>query len=174
MDTFESLNPRSVFGKLVLVGWRGVCVCVCVAACSDRYALRTPARGPCGPLGLTPGWVRTVRTVMQDDVLMCVVSLQDAARRTLPVVRTGRALGAVRRAVGCRRLLQPVHAQAATPRAHPEAQRHVPHVRLPARLRGLVLPQRRHLLHRQDRRVPHVLVRVLGRLHGQPVRVQGP
>ncbi len=102
------------------------------------------------------------------------------------------------------RLFLPFHAQAppAQPKCHPP-KHHVPDVRLPAGLRGLVLPQRRNLLHRQDRRLhtlqlrvssvdgavqelaqdpgqqpfSHLLLLLLQvrrRLHGTALRVQGP
>ena len=44
----------------------------------------------------------------------------------------------------------PVDPPTPTPVAHDEAQHHISDVRLPPSLRCLVLPQRRHLLHRQD------------------------
>lgn len=53
-----------------------------------------------------------------------------------------------------------VDAQAAAPVAHHAAQHHIPDVRLPPSLRRLVLPQRCHLLHRQDRRVHLIQLRV--------------
>lgn len=50
-------------------------------------------------------------------------------------------------------------AEAAQPERH-EAQHHLPDLRLSPGLRGLVLPQRGHLLHRQDRRLHPVQLRV--------------
>jgi hypothetical protein len=48
-------------------------------------------------------------------------------------------------------LLLPVHPEAAAAVADAAAQHHVPDVCLSARLRRLVLSQRRHLFHRQNR-----------------------
>ena len=44
----------------------------------------------------------------------------------------------------------PVDPPTPAPVTHDEAQHHLPDVRLPPGLRCLVLPQRRHLLYRQD------------------------
>ena len=57
-------------------------------------------------------------------------------------------------------LFLPVHAEAEAALAHHEAQHHLPDVRLPPGLRRLVLPQRRHVLHRQDRPVYSLQLRV--------------
>ena len=57
-------------------------------------------------------------------------------------------------------LFLPVHAEAEAALAHHEAQHHLPDVRLPPGLRRLVLPQRRHVLHRQDRPVHSLQLRV--------------
>lgn len=52
------------------------------------------------------------------------------------------------------------HPEAEAAVADPPAQHNIPYVRLSARVRRLLLPQRRHLLHRQDRRVPALQLRV--------------
>ena len=57
-------------------------------------------------------------------------------------------------------LFLPVHAEAEAALAHHEAQHHLPDVRLPPGLRRLVLPQRRHVLHCQDRPVHSLQLRV--------------
>lgn len=57
-------------------------------------------------------------------------------------------------------LFLPVHAEAEAALAHHEAQHHLPDVRLPPGLRRLVLPQRGDLLHRQDRPVHSLQLRV--------------
>lgn len=62
----------------------------------------------------------------------------------------------------CRGMLEQVDAEAAATAGpvHLPAQRHIPHLRLPAGPRGILLPQRRNMLHRQDRRELDTLLRV--------------
>lgn len=83
-----------------------------------------------------------------------------------------------------RRVLQ-LHLEAAgAPRAAPAApapaaaaaapQRHLPHVQVRARLRGVLLPERRRVLHRRHLGQPHIQLRVPQRVRGAAVRVQGP
>lgn len=57
-------------------------------------------------------------------------------------------------------MFEPEHPEAEAAVADSPAQHNIPHVRLSARVRRLLLPQRRHLLHRQDRRVPALQLRV--------------
>ncbi|CAH1407488.1 unnamed protein product [Nezara viridula] len=59
-------------------------------------------------------------------------------------------------------MLEQVDAEAAATAGpiHLAAQRHIPHLRLPARPRGILLPQRRNLLHRKDRRELDTLLRM--------------
>ena len=52
-----------------------------------------------------------------------------------------------------RRVLIPVNAEATTTDADTEAQHHIPHVHMPARLRGMVLSQRCYVLYRKNSRV---------------------
>jgi hypothetical protein len=60
-----------------------------------------------------------------------------------------------------RRLLIALDAETPAPESgHDAPQHHLPDVRLSARLRSLVLPQRRDLLHRQDRRLHPLQLRV--------------
>lgn len=63
--------------------------------------------------------------------------------------------------VACSRgMFEPIHPQAQTAVADSSAQHNIPHVRLSPGVRGLLLPQRRHLLHSQDRRVAALQLRV--------------
>lgn len=55
-----------------------------------------------------------------------------------------------------------------------QAQHNIPHVCLFAGVRGMVLSQRRHLLHRQNWRIGTLQLRVRRRLHGTAMRVQRP
>lgn len=68
-------------------------------------------------------------------------------------------------------------APAAAPRAAAApatAQRHLPHVQVRTRLLGVLLPQRRSLLHRRHIRESHLQLRVQARLRRATLRVQGP
>lgn len=63
--------------------------------------------------------------------------------------------------VGCfRGMFVQVDAQAPPTVPDHAAQHHIPDVRVSARLRRLVLPQRSHLLHLQDRGVHSIQLRV--------------
>lgn len=53
-------------------------------------------------------------------------------------------------------------------------QRHLPHVQVRARLLGVLLPQRRCVLHRGDIGQPDLQLRVPERVRGPALRVQGP
>ena len=57
-------------------------------------------------------------------------------------------------------LFLPVHSPSSPPEPHDEAQHHVPDVRLSPGIRRLVLPQRGNLLHRQDRTINSLQLRV--------------
>ncbi|KAG8249315.1 hypothetical protein J6590_022300 [Homalodisca vitripennis] len=59
-----------------------------------------------------------------------------------------------------RGMFEPIYPQTEAAVAHPSAQYNIPHVRLSACVRRLLLPQRGHLLHRQDRRVAALQLRV--------------
>lgn len=60
------------------------------------------------------------------------------------------------------------------PAAAAAAQRDLPHLQVRARLLGVLLPQRRHLLHGRHLGQPHLQLRVPQRLRRAAVRVQGP
>jgi len=64
-------------------------------------------------------------------------------------------------------------AAAAQRRVGRAAEYHVPDVLVSAHLRHLLLPQWRHLLHHQNRRIHSLQLRVYRRLHGTALRVQG-
>lgn len=66
----------------------------------------------------------------------------------------------VRMSVCYRGMFESIHPQAEASVAHPQAQHNIPHVRVSACVRRLLLSQRCHLLHRQDRRVPALQLRV--------------
>ena len=57
-------------------------------------------------------------------------------------------------------LLVPFHAKTASAFAYDAAEHHLPDVRLSSRLCRLVLPERRHLLHRQNRHFYPLQLRV--------------
>lgn len=79
------------------------------------------------------------------------------------------------------RLLQ-LHLQAAGAPAAPAApaaaaaapQRHLPHLQVRARLLGVLLPQRRLVLHGRHLGQPDLQLRVPQRVRGPALRVQGP
>lgn len=92
--------------------------------------------------------------------------------------------GGVSRLGAGRRVLQ-LHLEAAGAARAPAApgaaaaaaaapQRHLPHLQVRARLLGVLLPQRRRVLHRGHIRQPHLQLRVPERLRGAALRVQGP
>ena len=62
--------------------------------------------------------------------------------------------------LGFRGMLEQVDSEASADPLDVAAQRHLPHLRLFAPVRSLVLPERRHLLHRQDRREHALQLRV--------------
>lgn len=90
----------------------------------------------------------------------------------------GGRLGAGRRllqldlqATGAASQAGPASAAAAAATA---AQRHLPNVQVRASLLGVLLPERRSVLHGGDLRQPHLQLRVSRRLRGAALRVQGP
>lgn len=62
--------------------------------------------------------------------------------------------------VCCRGMFESIHTEAQAPVADRAAQHNIPHVRLSVAVRRLLLPQRRHLLHSEDRRVAALQLRV--------------
>jgi hypothetical protein len=57
-------------------------------------------------------------------------------------------------------MLQPVDPQAPATGPHSTPQHHIPYISLPTGVQYLVLPERSHLLHRQDRRLLALQLRV--------------
>jgi hypothetical protein len=60
----------------------------------------------------------------------------------------------------CRGMLQPIDPEAPAACAHGSPEHHIPHFPLSAGLQHVVLPERGHLLHGQDRRLPALQLRV--------------
>lgn len=72
-------------------------------------------------------------------------------------------------------MLHPVDPEAAPAACTDGApQHHIPHVPLSAGLQHLVLLERSHLLHRQDRRLPTLQLRVCRGLYWTEMRIQRP